>query len=921
MEAAPGAHPGAQPVLGRDAELRVIDDLLDGIRQGGSALLLRGEPGIGKSALLAAAQRRARARDLTVLNAVGVQSEMHLPFAGLHQLLLPLLGRADALPSHGRDALLAAFGLRDAPAPDFFRLALTVLELLARAAAVTPVVLTADDVHWLDRSSWEVLAFVARRVEPEPIVMLATSREPDDEHLVEAGLPELLLRPLADEDARNVVDRRAPDLSPAIRERLLAEAAGNPLALVELPIASRRLGAGASPPVWLPLTARLEGAFMLRIGELPALTRQVLLTAALDDRGSLAEVLEASRIVAGVEVSHDDLLPAISARLVDVDERGVRMRHPLVRSALHQAATLAERHAVHTAFAELLAADPDRAVWHRAAASVGPDERVASDLEDAATRAIRRSGVDAAVGALERAAALSEDPRACGRRLLDAAELAFQLGRREVVLRLLEQAETLELDESDRERITWNRELFDGGPPGDAAGVRALTAAGERAGHADDMGRASDLLRRAAMKCWGSHLEEAQEALVAAIDRLGGPERDPRLILVAALAAPEQRGAQVIELLSLLPFDAGGDAELARLLGNAAGAVGDDERAIGFLTVGAGRLEAEGRFGLLVAALAQRAWSYVYTGRLDLAQADAEAAVRLADATGQPVWASRAASAGALVAGLRGQRDIGATRSAAAERVALPTGSGTPLADVETVRAVTSLSAGDHGDAYTRLARLYDPADPIFHSVKRWWVIGELVEAALHTGRQEEARGFLAELEPIAARVPSPRLHAGMGYARAVLADDEHAERLFRAALEVGRPRPALAHARLRLAFGAWLRRRRRVAESRAELSAAREAFAAIGAVPWEDRVRDELRAAGVAVRRHRPDERDELTEHELRIARMAAAGMSNREIGEKLLLSHRTVSSHLYRVFPKLGITSRGQLREALERDSTEPT
>jgi DNA-binding CsgD family transcriptional regulator len=904
------------PLVGREPEAARLHELIDGIRSGGGALVVRGEPGIGKSALLAAAARYAGERDVQVLEAVGVRSEAHVPFAGLHQLLQPVLGAMGALEPAQRDALLAALGTGEPETPDFFRLALAVLDLLARAAAVAPVLVIADDAHWLDRSTWDVLAFVARRVAGEPVVVLAASRDAEEDHLLEAGLPQLRLPALDAGGARALLDLHAPDLSPLIRERLLEEAAGNPLALVELPVAAGGLSDAALPPAWLPLTARLERAFARRVGELPTVTRTMLLVAALDDRDAVGEVLDATERVVGVGVTLADLMPAVAARLVDVDERGMRFRHPLVRSAVHQGASLSQRHMVHAALAGVLARDPDRGVWHRAAACVAPDEGVARGLDAAAARAVRRSGVDTAVAALERAAALSEDRVRRGRRLLDAAELAFQLGRREVVLRLLEEAEALDLDDADRQRVTWTRELFDGGPAGDVAGVRALTAAGERAGHDGDLGRAADLLRRAAAKCWGAHLGEAQDALAGALDRLGGLDRDPRLVLVSALVAPERRGADVIAKLSTLPFDAGGDADLARLLGNAAGTVGDDDAALGFLDCAVDRLRAQGRFGLLVAALAQRAWSEIYTGRLDLAERDAEESVALARETAQPLWASRADAAGALVAGLRGDRERARELAADAERFALPSRSGTPLADVELACGLCSLTAGDFADAYARLSRVFDPADFISHSVKRWWVVGELAEAAVHTGRVEEALGFVAELEPVAARVPSPRLQAGMAYARAVLAPDAEAEAHFTAALESGGAHLPFARARLQLAFGAWLRRNRRVAESRVHLGAARDGFAVFGAAPWAERAGEELRAAGVAVRRHGSDARDELTEQELQIAGMAAAGLSNRDIGERLFLSHRTVSSHLYRVFPKLGVTSRAQLRDALADD-----
>jgi DNA-binding CsgD family transcriptional regulator/tetratricopeptide (TPR) repeat protein len=902
------------PLVGRERELAILRQRLDAL---GGALVLRGAPGIGKSALLAEAAARADQLGLRVLRAVGVRSEAQVPFAGLHQLLRPILGQVDALEPAERAALLAAIGMGQPEAPGFFRLAIAVLELVTQAAARTPVVMIADDAHWLDRSTWDVLAFVARRIAEEPVLLLAASRESEDAHLMAAGLPELRLPALGEEGARALLEQHADDLPVLLRERLLADAAGNPLALVELPVASRSLQEGALLPQWLPLTSRLERTFAARVGDLPELTRTLLLVAALDDGDALAEVLDAGALVAGGDVALGQLMPAVDAQLVELDELGVRFRHPLVRSAVRQSSSLAQRHAVHAAFATLLAGDPDRRVWHLAASSVGPDEAVALELEAAAERAVRRSGVDTAVAALEHAAALSQDAARRGRRLLDAAELAFQLGRREVVLRLLDEAEAEPLSAGDRQRAAWDRELFDGGPAGDAAGVRALTAAGERAGHEGDMARAADLLRRAGAKCWESPLDQARDGLVGALDRLGGMDADPRLVLVTALAATEARGAQVLAALARLPSDAGGDADLARHLGNAAGAVGDDAAALRFLDFAVERLRLENRLGLLVAALAQRAWSLVYAGRLDQAERDAAEGLALGRTTAQPMWATRAESAAALVAGLRGEQERARALADEAERLALPSRSGTPLGDVETARGIARLGVGDFAEAYRHLARLFDPSDAVSHPVKRWWVIGDVADAAARIGRHDEARRFLSDLEPVAARVPSPRLQAGMAHARAVLAGDEEAEARFLAALRPDGPHLPFAHARAQLAYGSWLRRNRRVAESRAHLTGARGAFAALGAVPWAERARDELRASGVTVRRGERERRDELTEQELQIARMAAAGLTNREIGQRLFLSHRTVGSHLYRAFPKLGITSRVQLRDALAADS----
>jgi len=356
-------------LVGRARELRRLHDLLSVLPQRGGGLILRGEPGIGKSALLHSAAASARARGMRVLRATGVQSEARLPFAGLHQLLFGVLDRLETLAPPQRHAVLAAFGMTERETPDLFLLALASLNVLSEVATEAPVVIVVEDAHWLDRSTLDVLGFVARRLESEPILVLGAIRDGFDG----GGLPELRLEGLDDASSAELLDAVAPDLAPDVRARLLAEAAGNPLALVELPVASAQLEPGTLLPAWLPLTARLEHAFAAQVGELPAATRRLLLIAALNDGGSLSETLTAD------ENAIEALEPAIAARLAAVEGDELRFRHPLVRSAIRQAASVQERLAAHAALAAVV--ELDRRVWHRAAAVVGPDETTATELE------------------------------------------------------------------------------------------------------------------------------------------------------------------------------------------------------------------------------------------------------------------------------------------------------------------------------------------------------------------------------------------------------------------------------------------------------------------------------------------------------------------------------------------------------------
>ena len=398
----------------------MLRSVLDGLHSSGGALVLRGEPGIGKSRLLATAATFAHDRDIATLSTTGVYSEARLAFSGLHQLLRPVRDRAAELHPAHRAALDAAFGIGDGAPPERFRIALAVLDLLSEVAAEAPLLIIAEDAHWLDPATADVLAFVARRLEADPIFLLAAVRDGYPSSLADAGLPERRLEPLHPAAAAELLDSSGRQLTVAVRDRLLEEAAGNPLALIELPLATAALATGASMPGMPPLTERLEQAFAARVSDLPEQTRLLLLVAALNDRESVSEVTDAGSAVAGVKLEVDQLEPAVEAAIVDLDVQTVRFRHPLMRSAVYQAASVPQRRRVHEALAETLRTDPDRRIWHRAALVSGAHEDVAVELEAAARRARQRGAIDVAVTALRRAGELSE-PANAGRRLLGAA--------------------------------------------------------------------------------------------------------------------------------------------------------------------------------------------------------------------------------------------------------------------------------------------------------------------------------------------------------------------------------------------------------------------------------------------------------------------------------------------------------------------
>lgn len=907
-----------QHILGRDRELSVLHDLVDHVNDRGAALVIRGEAGAGKSALLASACARARPQGMLGLTTTGVQSEAHLPFAGLHQLLRPILAEIADLPGPQRDALGAAFGMTPAAAPDLFLIALAALDLLAGSASRAPLLLVAEDAHWLDRSTCDVLAFVARRLASDPIILLISVREGCENVFVDIGLPEMHLKGLDAVSAGALLDAHTSGLAAPVRERLLDEAAGNPLALVELPAAlhAEQLAGSASLPPRLPLTTRLERAFSSRVAQLPAITRNALLVAAVDDGGILTEVLSATTIIAhGAPATMDTLEPAIDARLIEVDGLDLRFRHPLVRSAIYQAASIARRHAAHAAMATVLAEQPDRSIWHRAASSVGPDEMVASELEAAALRAEVRGALAVSVVALERAAQLSVDPARRGDRLLRAAELAFGLGRHDLGKRLLSNVEPLELGPHEQTRILWLREVFaEEGVWSGAARVRPFVEMADRARLHGNPGLALRFLLMIAQRCfWSNPDQETRDLVVASAEQIPVPDDNPTLLAILAFSAPVERGARVIARIYDLPPGGSGDPDTAHLLGTVAAALGAFDRAVTFLEVSTTALRAQGRLGLLAQVLLSQAWAAIYLGAWNVAMPAADEAGRLARETRQPLWVANAHAAEATLAALRGEYSLSAALADGAERVIAAASANPLLSLVQLARGQAALGGGRYAEAYAHLRRVFDPSDVAHHPFVRWWTLGDLVEAAVHSGHRDEARAVVKELEPLAEQTRSPILLAGLTYARPLLASAEDAEALFLAGLAADLTNWPLARERLQLAYGAWLRRQRRVVESRTPLRAARDAFDALGVIPWGERARQELRASGERSRRRAPGAWDQLSPQDLQIAQMAASGLSNREIGQRLYLSHRTVGFHLYRIFPKLGITSRLQLGAVL--------
>ncbi len=901
----------ASELVGRDPEIAVVESLLASIGDGGGSLLVLGDPGIGKSALAAVAGQRAADRGMRVLACAGVPGEAHLSFAGLHQLLRPVLAEAGGLPRGQRDALLTALGAGGGVAPALLLVGLATLELLAAGAGRAPVLVVAEDVHWLDSSTCEVLAFVSRRLGADPVGLVGTAREAEleDNALARAGLAELRLGPLDPAAAAALLDARAV-LDPVMRERVLEEAAGNPLALVELPLTASQHDSRGAVNGRIPLTRRLEQAFASRLPGLPAVTRAALLAAALDDGDALAEVLAAASLVAGAPVSVADLAVAVAAGLAEVDGPSVRFRHPLVRSAVGEAARPARRQAMHRALAEVLAGQPDRQVWHRAAASVGPDEEVAAGLEAAAGRAFGRGAIAEQAAALAAAARLSPGSARRGQRLLRAAQAFYELGRVQTTLRLLDEAEPLDLKPGDRLRLAWARETFGAATRSGARPLAALAEVADQMRQDGEIGQALFVLVNVALRCFWSNPDrrtrQRMTTIAEAVPVAGG---DPRLLFVLALCDPVGHGAAVLARLARHQPGSGTAYEDYHL-GYAAGAVGACEEAVGFLTAAAAGLRARGWLGVLGDVLLLQGWQALLLGQAGLAGPAGDEAARLLAEGGRPLWAACAQLVQAVLAGRRG--DTATELAAQAERVLLTGGVPPLLALVQLARGTAALGAGRHDEAYEQLARIFDPQDAAYHPHLRAWALVDLAEAAAGGGYQDAARRHYTELIPEAATTGSPLLRASLAVAAPMLATD-NAQALFDAAFDADLAAWPLHRARLQLAHGMWLRRRQQAGESRAPLRAARDTFDALGADAWAERARRELRAAGERSGQPAPRALDLLAPQELQIARLAAEGLSNREIGQQLYLSHRTVSNHLYRIFPKLGITSRAELAAAL--------
>ena len=903
-------------LYGRDPERSRIGELLDGARASRSGVLvISGEPGVGKSALMEDA--RDQAGDMLVLSSAGVESEAQLPFAALHQTVHPVLGHVERLPQPQAAALHGALGLAAGGSDDRFLVSLAVLSLLAEAAEERPLVCLVDDAQWLDEASAGALVFVARRIEAEGIVMLFGAREGEVRRFEAPGLPELHLGGLDPAAAGELIDRHAGvALPPELRERLVVETEGNPLALLELsPALSEAQLSGAEAVLApIPVSARVEHAFLARVQRLPEETQTLMLVAASDDSGELATVLRAA---AELGAAADALDGAEQAGLVHVRGTRVELRHPLVRSAVYQAAPLSRRQAAHGALANALEGEDeaDRRAWHRAVASVEPDASVGEELEQAAQRAQGRSGFAAASLAFERAASLTTDDEHRVRRLTAAAENAWLGGRVERAFTLLEAARPLTsepIQRADIDRFLGLIEMTRGIPadacqlllraatdvaPVDAErALQLLNIAGLAAAYAGDLEAAAaigDVTR-------GLAVEQTAFArmLVDLLVGLGAhAERD------FAEAAPTLRAA--LELAEELDGEAAGENPVALLFaGRAAIYLGDDQATYRTHRQAAAQARASGALSIVTQILPRLALADVWSGRWPSAEVNAREGLQLSREIGQHDLAAQQLVMLTLLAALQGSEDECRSLAAESRELASARGVGIVAESAQWSLALLELGLGRPEEAL-RHGREISSTMAVF------WGGLDRIEAAIRSGERLTALDWLDVFESWAENSGADWARAVVLHCRALLSEDEgEAERLFRAALEAhaqaARP---FERARSELAYGEFLRRAGRRVEAREHLQAAVDRFEGLGAALWAERARGELRASGRTARKRDPSTLADLTPQELQVARFVAEGLTNREVAAQLFLSPRTIDFHLRNVYRKLGISSRTAL------------
>ena len=915
-----GFWPGLR---GRRNECDTLSGLVASAQTGRSqVLVLRGEAGIGKIALLEFLVDRAGE-----CRAAGVESELEVAYAGLHQLCSPYLDRIDRLPAPQRAALGTAFGLQPGSAPDHFLLGLAVLTLLSDVAEEQPLICVVDDAQWLDQASAQTLEFVTRRLAAERVGLVFGVRETDEEPKL-TGLPGLQVRGLSIDDAAALLESAVPGaLDPRVRNRILAESDGNPLALLELPRAltpaELTFGTASRVRSTAPLVNRLEQGFIRQLEALPQPSRQLLLTAAAEPVGDVPLLWRAAQRLG---IGADAAATAESAGLIELRDR-VRFRHPLVRSAVYRSAIPAQRREVHRALADATDPDldPDRRAWHRACATAGPDEDVAAELERSADRAVPLGGLTAAAAFLETAAALTPDPARRAQRSLDAGQAKATAGAFGTALSLLADAEAGPLDEAGRARIDLLRAQISYNSIHGNQALPLLLAAARRLEPLD-----GSLAR-------GTYLDALSAALFAG--RLAsGSGPGMRQVAEAVREAPQPQAPGkadlLIEGMAVLYTD--GYAASAPLMHRAVQAFGSEDltldevfRSVWVAAVAAVDLwddvhwdvlsqrhldavRKAGALSLLPLALASRAIFDTHSGNLAAAAALVAESQWVAEATGGENTLTPIPEA--WLAAMRGHEKQAEQLIQDTLNDATARGQGVGLNMMYSARAVLCNGLGRYEDA---LAAAREAATDPLELGPTKWALAELIEAGVRSGSTDAAAGAFEQLSAM-TRASGTKLALGIEAARgALLRDDNTAEELYREALDrLGHTRIRVELARAQLLYGEWLRRQGRRVDARAQLRMAHETLAAMGVDAFADRARRELRATGETVRKRTAETHGELTAQETHIARLAAEGLTNPEIAAELYLSPRTVEWHLRKIFTKLGVSTRRQLRRLAYAD-----
>ncbi len=852
---------------------------------------------------------RPKTAGIRVMRGAGVESEAQLPFAGLHVLLGPVLGRRVALPVPQRDALAGAFGLRRTKPPDRFLVGLAVLSLLADLAEDGPLLCLVDDAHWLDPASAEALVFAARRLDAEGVALVFAARD-HDVPFPASGLPELRLGGLDVASAAGLLREHEPGLPAGTRCRILTEAQGNPLGLIELSAAYHNHGCAGSLGAGLVLTDRLQQAFEGQVRRLPSKTQTLLLIAAAEGSGDVRVLLDAARALGAVAA---DLGPAEQARLIGVANHALTFRHPLVRAAVYQGASLSQRLAVHRALADALRhpRDADRHAWHLAAATIGSDEKVATELERTAVEATNRGGYAAAAAAYERAAQLSMDPVAQADRLASAAEARAEIGDFGPARNLAERAAAQSTDLIIQARLVNVRARADVARGRLRVAHRQLVDGAAKIADLDRM-RAIRMLTYAMHVAWfpGDPVLVADTA--AELDTAGGSVAELKPLTQLMLYLARQAGDRpcqdlpcLAELVARARRARTGHLYDLTMIAIVAMVTGRTTDARDQLTALVSDARSQGRIGWLPTLLTCLAQTLLFDGQHRDALASATEALRIAHDTSQPQWASELHGIMAYLAAVGG--DHARCRNLVDTTLTEPADAFTFAAKPWAHWALGLLDLGC-GRPDTALIQFETIArGPASYHASALRSIPDLVEAAVRLGQPERVGEPLARFSRWARYACMPSINALAERCQALLGDDDDADQHYLAALEPCNE--SFEQARTQLLYGAWLRRTRRKAEARTQLRAAVDHFDRLGATPWAGQARAELRATGITAPRPDWAGLPRLTPQELQITRLAAQGLSNRDIAAQLFLSPRTVGYHLYKAYPKLGVTSRSQL------------